>query len=218
MIKIFLFEHDKLNTFPEADIKNAFGFGKAETERLSSIKNEKRFLESACALAALGQLLDKCYDGARDNILRSDSGKPYFENAPLSLSLSHSGNVSVAAVCDDKECDIGIDIEIISPRKNLLELAKRFFSPEEMSEFTDNNSSERSFFNIWTKKEAYAKMTGEGLSSVINSNRNNVSVNLLCFEIYNNSNAYSLSCATSQKISNVDFYNNLSNIKIIKSL
>ena len=218
MIKIFLFEHDKLNTFPEADIKNAFGFGKTEIERLASIKNEKRFSESACALAALGQLLDKCYEGARDNILRSNNGKPYFENAPFCFSLSHSGNVSVAAICDDKECDIGIDIEIISPIKNLSELAKRFFSQEEISEFTDNNNSERSFFSIWTKKEAYAKMTGEGLSSVIKNNQNNVSVNLLCFEFYNNSSAYSLSCATSQKTSNVEFYNNLSNIKTIKSL
>ena len=216
MIKVFLFENDKLNTFCESDIKNAFGFGKSEIARLASIKNEKRFCESACTLAALGELLDKEYGGIRYNIIRDTNGKPYFEDSDLTFSLSHSDSVAVAAICDEKHTPIGVDIEKISDQKNASKLAERYFNSAEKSNFYKSERSPNAFFEIWTKKEAYAKMTGDGIASIISNPHENPerTAQIISYEFYNNNDVYSLSISYNSKNNSIEFYNNSSNFNI----
>ena len=212
MIKIFIFDQSALVS--ELGAKDAFGFGAAEVERLLAIKNDSRRAESASALAALARLMDVAFDGARPTIKRLPGGKPCFDSSPLSLSLAHSHGISAAAVCDGGE--VGIDLELIREHRDRDALAKRFFSVSELDELEKSEDKTAEFFRIWTEKEAFSKMTGKGLASVIKSEEIYPSSKIFSFVFYNNDVAHSLSICTILKNTNVEFYNNLSNAKLIK--
>lgn len=100
------------------------------------------------------------------DVAAGEHGKPYFINRPdIFFNLSHSGNYAVCVI-SDKDC--GIDIE--DDRNMKLSVAKRFFSEREYLWITDaNDDSEQKsrFFRIWTLKEAYAKVTGNGIANEI---------------------------------------------------
>ncbi len=82
---------------------------------------------------------------------------------PLHVSVSHAGGMAVAAICDHGP--IGVDIEHVDTRRNLLALARRFFSTEEHDLLADATADERAalFHQWWTRKEAVLKTTGAGL-------------------------------------------------------
>jgi 4'-phosphopantetheinyl transferase len=87
----------------------------------------------------------------------------------LRFNLSHSGELAVVAVSLDLE--LGIDVEQIKPDFAGLEIAKRFFSPEECARLERLPPSTRvdAFFDCWTRKEAYIKARGGGLSIPLDS-------------------------------------------------
>lgn len=91
-------------------------------------------------------------------ILRTAKGKPYIEGNPIHFSLSHSGNLMVCAV---GKKEIGIDVQHIRHARTI-EVAQRFFSPEE-SDYVNLNGEE-GFFELWSRKEAFVKYIGEGIS------------------------------------------------------
>lgn len=91
--------------------------------------------------------------------------KPSIKNFPeFHFSVSHSGNC-VAFVSDTSP--IGIDAEIISDAR--IEIAKRFFSENEYKYILESESQNNTFYEIWTKKEAYVKFLGTGLSTPLSS-------------------------------------------------
>ncbi len=97
----------------------------------------------------------------------SDRGKPSLSvtlPASLSFNLSHSNALALYAVT--KTYSIGIDIEYLRPMSDVVQLAKRFFSPREYEAIAQLSPPEqqRAFFQAWTAKEAYLKATGVGLS------------------------------------------------------
>ncbi len=97
------------------------------------------------------------------NILFSKHGKPYFENImDFHFNISHSKDLITVAI---SESPVGIDIEYI--RNPDLRIAKRFCD-EEYNYITERDSTIR-FFEIWTKKEAYLKYKGTGLSGGLKS-------------------------------------------------
>lgn len=92
-------------------------------------------------------------------------GKPFLNNYPnFHFSVSHSGKCAVI-ISDD--CPIGIDIEENSSAK--IEIAKRFFSPNEYKYILQSENPDATFYEIWTKKEAYLKMIGTGLATPLSS-------------------------------------------------
>ena len=113
-----------------------------------------------------GLLLEKvlalCFDGKKpDEFVRSRGvhGKPMIEG--VEYNLSHSGDWVICAISDKP---VGCDIEKI--RKAPATVANHFFSDKE-KEYLDGLSPEQydeGFFRIWTLKESYVKMTGEGLA------------------------------------------------------
>ena len=110
-------------------------------------------------LSELGQPLPLTYR-------YGERGKPYFEDLPLYFNLSHSGDYVLCAVSD---VEVGVDIQKIQP-VNERKLAKRFFSEAECRVLEGCESSEgrrRLFFELWSRKEAYGKLTGEGIAAVI---------------------------------------------------
>ena len=95
-------------------------------------------------------------------------GKPIlamaYEPGILSFNLSHSNAFALYAVTLHR--NIGIDIEHISENVAIWEIARRFFSQAETSslERIHKNKVHELFFQYWTRKEAFLKARGEGIS------------------------------------------------------
>ncbi len=90
-------------------------------------------------------------------------GPPHAESG-LHFNLSHSGGIALCAFSRGRE--IGVDVEQIRRDFELEAIAHRFFSAHEQRQLADVPAAERAaaFFRCWTRKEAYIKATGDGLS------------------------------------------------------
>ena len=96
-------------------------------------------------------------------IIKNEKGKPYFKHIPdLFFSISHTDGLTVIALSD---CEVGIDVERL--KKADLRIIKRFLKEE--ADYITECDSDRRFFEIWTKKEAYLKCKGTGLSGGLKS-------------------------------------------------
>ncbi|HVG20211.1 MAG TPA: 4'-phosphopantetheinyl transferase superfamily protein [Blastocatellia bacterium] len=95
-------------------------------------------------------------------------GKPALEKEfggeSLRFNLSHSHGLALLAVTRDRE--LGVDIERIRAGISDEGIAERFFSDKEvrMLRGLPRELQDQAFFNCWTRKEAYIKARGEGLS------------------------------------------------------
>lgn len=92
-------------------------------------------------------------------------GKPDFENGPGHFNLSHSGSLVCGVFAQE---EIGVDIQRMNPLKDM-HLAERYFSEREretLAACEDREHRERLFYRIWVRKEAYGKLTGEGIAAV----------------------------------------------------
>ena len=102
-------------------------------------------------------------------------GKPTLP-APafLEFNASHAGGLAVFAFTT--ACEVGVDVEQIRPLTDMQDIANRFFCPGEAAELLSLNESQRehAFFLCWTRKEAYIKAIGEGLSAPLDSFRVNI--------------------------------------------
>jgi len=89
---------------------------------------------------------------------------PEHGDEPLRFNLSHSGELALYAFNCSR--DIGIDVEHVRSEFAEMEIAERFFSRREFAAFVSLPEALRTigFFNCWTRKEAYIKARGEGLS------------------------------------------------------
>lgn len=110
-------------------------------------------------LAALMFCVDKKlpYNMREAKIIRDDKGKPYFENIPIEFSLTHSGKLWMC-MFSDKPC--GLDLQIMKECDHV-KIAERYYSEEEI-EYVNTHGID-GFYKIWVRKEAYAKMTGDGI-------------------------------------------------------
>jgi 4'-phosphopantetheinyl transferase len=82
----------------------------------------------------------------------------------LFFNLSHSREVALVAVT--RCCEIGVDVEQVREMTSADQLAQRFFHPNEVATFQKLPRDQRAegFFNAWTRKEAFLKATGKGIS------------------------------------------------------
>jgi len=87
----------------------------------------------------------------------------------LQFNASHSGDLALYAFTMD--CEIGVDVEAIRPMPDIEDVARRFFCVEETAELMALPSAQREhgFFLCWTRKEAYIKATGDGLSTPLDT-------------------------------------------------
>lgn len=85
----------------------------------------------------------------------------------VNFNLSHSGNYAVLAVSN--QCELGIDIEEIKPFRE--DIAARFFSDRECAALANMNGEDYfdGFYRCWTRKEAFVKAHGTGLTLPLNS-------------------------------------------------
>lgn len=103
--------------------------------------------------------------------LYSPKGKPSLGGAlarsGLQFNLAHSGALAVFAVARDRI--VGVDVEQLRPVPDLSDLIKRYLSPGERAELKklDGAAELRGFLQIWTRKEAWLKATGEGITDLL---------------------------------------------------
>jgi len=100
-------------------------------------------------------------------IAYSDHGKPYFLGAPYQFSLSHSHERVLCAI--GKQA-VGCDVEYI--RDIDITIAKRMFTEDEykiLAQAKNEEEQKMLFFRLWTLKESYAKMMGEGIKKTPDS-------------------------------------------------
>jgi medium-chain acyl-[acyl-carrier-protein] hydrolase len=95
------------------------------------------------------------------------AGKPDLVSSlssTLRFNLSHSGDLALIGVTLGRQ--IGVDVEHVRPMPNALGLAERFFAPGERQVLRELPEQEQvhAFFRCWTRKEAYMKACGLGLS------------------------------------------------------
>lgn len=140
---------------------------RARANRFYFIRDKNRFIAGHGTLRAiLGRYLNVA--PAKLAFTLGRQGKPElaatFAASRLHFNLSHSGDIALCAVAYDRV--IGVDVEQIRTVVDATQIAKRFFSPWENEAFAAVPDAQKSqaFFNCWTRKEAYIKAIGEGLS------------------------------------------------------
>jgi 4'-phosphopantetheinyl transferase len=105
---------------------------------------------------------------ARLHFTYGSRGKPSLSAASggeqLRFNVSHSHELALYAVTQGR--DIGVDIEFMRPLEDADDIACHFFSAHERAILWNLPASlkHQAFYNCWTRKEAYIKATGEGLS------------------------------------------------------
>jgi 4'-phosphopantetheinyl transferase len=89
---------------------------------------------------------------------------PVYADSRVTFNVSHSGGIALFAF--SRRRDIGVDVEQVRRNFDVEAIARRFFSAHEQSQLFDLPPEERvdAFFRCWTRKEAYIKATGDGLS------------------------------------------------------
>jgi 4'-phosphopantetheinyl transferase len=86
----------------------------------------------------------------------------------LHFNLAHSEGVGVLAVTQIGP--VGVDVEQVRRLMEFKELVSQFFSVREAAEFLRLPWEQQpaAFFNLWTRKEALLKATGEGIAHLLN--------------------------------------------------
>jgi 4'-phosphopantetheinyl transferase len=98
----------------------------------------------------------------------SQKEKPYLagrcSQSGIMFNVSHSGEVALYAF--SRGIELGVDVERIGREIEVESIARRFFSESEQRQLSNFPAAERveAFFRCWTRKEAYIKAIGEGLS------------------------------------------------------
>ncbi len=134
-------------------------------------KDREHFIVARGLLRAiLGRYLT--IDPAQLRFNYSSYGKPSLPSESggdaLRFNLSHSHGLALYAFTRGRE--VGIDLERVRPDVADGQIAERFFSPREVAMLCELpvKKQTQAFFNCWTRKEAYIKARGEGLSLPLN--------------------------------------------------
>jgi 4'-phosphopantetheinyl transferase len=105
------------------------------------------------------------------NFVYSPRGKPRLDPggpSVLHFNLAHAEDLAIFALTRIGE--VGVDLECVRRIEDADDLVARFFSKGENATFQALPEAARAvaFFNLWTRKEALLKATGEGLGAALN--------------------------------------------------
>ena len=135
-------------------------------------KDRQRFIAARGTLRSILSRYITIYPGHL-RFYYNPYGKPFlapeFSSYLLNFNLSHSGSMALYAVTRNME--IGIDVERIRSDFEYEDIAKRFFSANEVDILSTIPTEKKleAFYNCWTRKEAYIKAHGKGLSLPLDS-------------------------------------------------
>lgn len=118
---------------------------------------------------SVGQLLDVVKQPMPFTYTYGPQGKPYLKGMPIYFNLSHSGEYIFCAVSGQ---EIGADIQFME-NKVSEQIVRRFFAVEEqeaLKECGTDEARKELFYGLWCRKEAYGKLTGQGVAGVLGMN------------------------------------------------
>ncbi len=148
----------------------------ARAERFRFPRHRRAFVLGRAALRGLlASYLG--LDATAVEFVYGPQGKPSLaparENDPHSLRFNASNSGNLAAFAFTIGCEIGVDIEQYRALHEFQSIAHRFFSPDEAAELLELPEADKpeAFFHCWTRKEAYIKAMGGGLSIPLDSFR-----------------------------------------------
>jgi len=140
----------------------------ARANRFKFPVHRRRFVAAHGWLRALLGRYQNCHPAE----LRFDygpQGKPALAGqTDLHFNLAHSGELALLAVAP---AELGVDVEAIRPVPELDQIARRFFAPTEHAQIRQLPAEQQqpAFFTCWTRKEAFLKATGDGLTRPLDS-------------------------------------------------
>jgi 4'-phosphopantetheinyl transferase len=136
-------------------------------DRFRFERHRSRYIVGRALLRGLlGRYLEA--DPERLEFQYGEFQKPALCSGPA-FNLSHSGSVALYAFSGTGE--IGIDVEIDDADFARERIAERFFSPAEVRTLRSLPAEiqPRTFLTCWTRKEAFIKARGDGLSLALDS-------------------------------------------------
>ncbi len=147
---------------PAADAAALYGIPDRRKRHILKYRNAIDRKLSLGAWRLMEAVLGK-YGFSADNVITDANGKPLCEG--ICFNISHSGEYVLCAV---SEAPVGCDIE--KAENAPFEITDSVFLPSERKYIAEAQSDEdksRRFFRLWTMKESYIKMTGEGLGEFL---------------------------------------------------
>jgi 4'-phosphopantetheinyl transferase len=161
--------------WPESEVQAA-----AEILSLDEQQRAKRFHRASdrkhfiVARAALRLVLTRYLNvNARQISFEQNAfGKPRLTGTyypDLRFNLAHSSGLALYVIANGRE--VGVDLERIEPGFATMGLARSLFAPEEVAALSSlsNEDFVAGFYRCWTRKEAYVKAKGLGLSLALKS-------------------------------------------------
>jgi 4'-phosphopantetheinyl transferase len=138
-----------------------------EQERARRFLVERPRNEFLLTRGTLRSLLAQYFGGTPQEVRfrYAGHGKPTLEgDSGLSFNVSHTNGLALMAFV--KQRAIGVDVENMGREVEAERLAERFFSEHERQALRRLGGDElqAAFFRCWTRKEAYIKAKGHGLS------------------------------------------------------
>jgi 4'-phosphopantetheinyl transferase len=142
-----------------------------QASRFHFERDRRRFIVSH---GVLREILSRYLDVAPDQVQYRHGlrGKPYLavssDGYDLQFNMAHSNEVALYAIASGRE--VGIDLEYVQPIADVEQISSRFFSLREDATLRSLPETQRleAFFSCWTRKEAYLKAVGDGLTRPLN--------------------------------------------------
>lgn len=148
------------------------GLSPTEVERLERFRRDEDRERFLVGRGLLRLILGVCVGlpPAKVPLRHGPCGKPALSDVlarrtGVRFNVSHSGRVVLLGLTCAGE--IGIDVETAVLPDDWRDVANRFYSVRERAELASLLPGQQTaaFFNCWTRKEAWCKATGEGLTA-----------------------------------------------------
>ena len=138
---------------------------RARAGRLRTDEQRSRF---TCGRATLRTLVARYLhlEPGQVPLRRDEGGKPFIADSTLSFNLTHAGSLGLFAFTLERR--VGIDVESAARQVASDRIAERFLCESEASQLRSLQPAQvrhQAFMRCWTRKEAYLKATGEGISA-----------------------------------------------------
>ena len=135
-------------TESEAELIELSSTPSDEMEEISFIQSESQRKQRLAVRALLNALFEeKVYLSHHDN------GKPYLENNPVNISITHTEKYVAVILHDEEDC--GIDIESLD--RDFSAVEKKALSEDEIDDLEDDKRNEQLAI-YWCAKEAVFKL------------------------------------------------------------
>ena len=146
-----------------------------ERARASGFKVEEARSSFIVSRGFLRTLLGDALAGAPETIHldEGEHGKPLLSGAHagsgIEFNVSHSGDLFLYAVSRGRA--VGVDIERKKDGLSVESIARRYFASGEARSLLEQAPEQRlsNFYRCWTRKEAYLKAKGTGLTTKLKS-------------------------------------------------